>query len=130
MPTFLYIYEQHKFHAQLSWAPKDVITSRPGAGFSTLYTIYVRPLGHMAGPVLRIVTTESGERSGSVVESLTQDGGATGSSFTSVTVLCPWASHINPRLVLVQPKTTRPHITDRLLMGRKESSKQTAESAW
>ena len=40
LPTFLYIYEQHKFHAQLSWAPKDVITSGPGAGFDTLYTMY------------------------------------------------------------------------------------------
>ena len=44
----------------------------------------VRPLRHLAGPDLRIVTAESGERSGSVVESLTRDGGATGSSFTSV----------------------------------------------
>ena len=44
----------------------------------------VRPLGHLAGPVLRIVTAESGERSGSVVKSLTRDGGAAGSSFTSV----------------------------------------------
>ena len=87
MPTFLYIYEQHKFHAQLSLALKDVITSGPEAGFDTL--CYVRPLVHLAGPVLRIVTAESGKRSGSVVESLTREGGSTGSSFTSVTVLCP-----------------------------------------
>ena len=40
MPTFLYICEQYKFYAQLSWALKDVITSGPGAGFDTLYTIY------------------------------------------------------------------------------------------
>ena len=65
MPTSLYIYEQHKFHAQLSGAPKDVITSGSGAGFDTLYTI--RPVGHLAGPDLRIVTAEWGERSGSVV---------------------------------------------------------------
>ena len=39
MPTFLYIYEQHKIHAQLSWALKDVITLGPGAGFDTLYTL-------------------------------------------------------------------------------------------
>ena len=32
--------------------------------------------------------------------------------------------HINPSLVLVQPRKTRPYITERLLMGRKES-KQT-----
>ena len=40
MPTSLYIYEQYKFNAQLSWALKDVITSGPGAGFDTLYTMY------------------------------------------------------------------------------------------
>ena len=39
MPTFLYIYEQYKFHAQLSWALKYVITSEPGAGFDTLYAL-------------------------------------------------------------------------------------------
>ena len=53
------------------------------------FAYYVRPLGHLAGPVLHVVTAESGERSDSVVESLTRDGGATGSSFTSVTALCP-----------------------------------------
>ena len=36
----------------------------------------------------------------------------------------PLARHINPSLVLVQPRKTRPYITVRLLMGRKES-KQT-----
>ena len=40
MSTFLYIYEQYKFHAQLSWALKGVITSGPGADFDTLYTMY------------------------------------------------------------------------------------------
>ena len=32
----------------------------------------------------------------------------------------PWARHIYPSLVLVQPRKTRPYITKRLLMGRKE----------
>ena len=32
----------------------------------------------------------------------------------------PWARHIYPSLVLVQPMKTRPYITERLLMGRKE----------
>ena len=62
------------------------------------------------------------ERSGTVV--VTQDRGAAGSSLTGVTVLCPWARHINPSLVLVQPRKTHPFITERLLMGRKESNKQ------
>ena len=39
MPTFLYIYEQYKFHAQLSWALKYIITWGPGAGFDTLYAL-------------------------------------------------------------------------------------------
>ena len=47
------------------------------------------------------------------------------SSLTCVTALCPWARHINPSLVLVQPRKTRPYISERLLMGRKESIKQT-----
>ena len=45
----------------------------------------------------------------------------------------PWARHINPSLVLVQPRKTRPYITDRLLMGRKESNqtnKQTKMFGW
>ena len=62
------------------------------------------------------------ERSGSVVECLTRDRRAAGSSLTSVTVLCPLARHINPSLVLVQPRMTSPYITERLLMGRKESN--------
>ena len=45
-----------------------------------------------------------------------------GSSLTGVTVLCPWARHIYPSLVLVQPRKTHPYITERLLMGRKESN--------
>ena len=60
--------------------------------------------------------------SGSVVECLTRDRGAAGSSLDGVTALCPWARHINPSLVLVQHRKTRPYITERLLMGRKESN--------
>ena len=42
----------------------------------------------------------------------------------------PWARHIYPSLVLVQPRKTRPFITERLLMGHKESNqtKQTKHS--
>ena len=32
--------------------------------------------------------------------------------------------HIHPSIVLVQPRKTRPYITERLLMGHKESNKQ------
>ena len=32
-------------------------------------------------------------------------------------VLCPWARHINPSLALVQPRKTRPYITEKMLTG-------------
>ena len=34
----------------------------------------------------------------------------------------PWARLIYPSLALVQPRKTHPYITNRLLMGRKESN--------
>ena len=61
-------------------------------------------------------------RSGSVVECLTLDRVVAGSSFTGVTALCHCTRHINPCLVLVQPRKTRLSITERLLIGRKESN--------
>ena len=50
--------------------------------------------------------------------------GATSSSLTGVTALCPWARLIKPSIVhvLVQPRKTHPFITEILLMGRKESN--------
>ena len=40
-----------------------------------------------------------------------------------VSLLCgSWARHIYPTLVLVQPRKTSPCLTERLLMGRKESN--------
>ena len=65
-------------------------------------------------------TGTSRERSGSVVECLTRDRGAAGSSLTGVTALYTWARHVNPSLVLVQPRKIRPYTTERLLIGRKE----------
>ena len=37
------------------------------------------------------------------------------------------SKNINPSLVLVQPRKTRPYITERLLMGCKKSNKPTNE---
>ena len=51
-----------------------------------------------------------------MVECLTGDRGAAGSSLTGKN------NNINPSLVLVQPRKTRPFVTERLLMGRKESN--------
>ena len=76
------------------------------------------------------------EPSGSVVECLTE-GPRVWASRGSLH--CgPWARHINPSLVLVQPRKTCPYITKRLLMGRKESNQtnknppllQGTEAAW
>ena len=66
------------------------------------------------------------ERSGSVVEFLTQDQGAAGSSLTGPALSL--SKNINPNLVLVQPRKTRPYITERLLMGRKESNQTNKNS--
>ena len=64
------------------------------------------------------------EHSGSVVECLTQDREAAGSSLTGITAL--WSlskTHLSQlSLVLVQPRKNRPCLTERLLMGRKESN--------
>ena len=57
-----------------------------------------------------------------MVEWLTWDRGAAGSSLTGVAALCSWARHIYSSLVLVQPRKTRLYITERLLMGCKESN--------
>ena len=40
----------------------------------------------------------------------------------------PWARHIYPSLVLVQPRKTRPYLTERLLMGRTESNQTNQKS--
>ena len=50
------------------------------------------------------------EHSGSVVECLTWDQRAAGSSLTGFAVLCPWARHINPNLT--QPRKTHPNIIE------------------
>ena len=39
------------------------------------------------------------------------------------------SKNINPSLVLVQPRKTRPFITERLLMGRKESNQTNKNQA-
>ena len=62
------------------------------------------------------------ERSGSVVEYLTRDRRATGSSLTGVTALWSLSKTHYPSLVLVQPRKTPPYLTERLLMGRKETN--------
>ena len=62
-------------------------------------------------------TFELRERSGSVEKCFTQDRGVASLILTSATVFCPSARHINPCLVLVQPRKTHPDITEELLTG-------------
>ena len=58
------------------------------------------------------------EPTGSVVECLTLDRGAAGSSLFVVTALWSLSKHIYSSLVLVQHRKTRHCLTERLLMGR------------
>ena len=66
------------------------------------------------------------ERSGSVIECLIRDRRAAGSSLTDVTELWFLSKPIYPSLVLVQPRKTRPCLTERLLMGCEESNQTKA----
>ena len=63
------------------------------------------------------------ERSGSVVERVL-DSRPRGWGFEPQRHHCivSLSKNINPSLVLVQPRKTCPFITERLLMGRKESN--------
>ena len=90
-----------------SWSPTSIKLT-PSLKASNIYNVHVREL------------------SGSVVECLTRDREAEVSSLTGITALCHSARHINPSLVLVQPRKTRSyiHVTERLLMGRKESNQR------
>ena len=65
-----------------------------------------------------------GARSGSVVECLTRDRRAAGFEPHRGHCLVSLSKNINPSLVLVQPRKIRPLITERLLMGRKESNQR------
>ena len=60
-----------------------------------------------------------GERCGSVEECFTQDRGCEPHRRHCVVSL---SKNIYPSLVLAQPRKTRPFITERLLMGHKESN--------
>ena len=62
------------------------------------------------------------ERSGSVVECLTQDRVGRGFEPHRRHCVMSLSKNINPSLVLVQPRNRCPFITERLLMGRKESN--------
>ena len=57
-----------------------------------------------------------------VVECLTRDQGAAGSSLTRVTALWSLSKTRYPNLVLIQPRKTHPCVTERLLIGHKESN--------
>ena len=62
------------------------------------------PLAHLKGPSsfwARIIPA--------VVECLTRDRRVAGLSLTGATALCPSARHINPSLVLVEPRKTHPN---------------------
>ena len=95
----------------------------------TLYTILLALKQTIAWKIPRFsVSSKTPTRtgSGSVVECLTQDWGVAGSSLTGISALCPWARHIYPCLVPVQPRKTCPDIMKNC--WRKESNKQKQNS--
>ena len=67
-----------------------------------------------------------------MVDSLTLDRGTGGSSLTGITALRSLSKTHYPSLVLVEPRKTRPCLTERLLMGHKESNQTNKKlgSAW
>ena len=67
----------------------------------------------------QIWQTNNRERSGRVLDSRPWGRGL--ETHRRHCVVSP-SQNINPRLVLVQPRKTRPYITERLLMGHKESN--------
>ena len=69
---------------------------------------------------LKRILIKTRERSGSVV---VLDSRPTAGVESPASLRCgPYARHIYPSLVLVKPRKIRPYITERLLMGRKESN--------
>ena len=52
-----------------------------------------------------------------MIECLTRDRGVAGSSLNGGTALCPWARHLILCLVLIQPRKTRPDMTENVLTG-------------
>ena len=67
------------------------------------------------------------ELSGRVLD-LRRRGWGGGGRASPASLRCgPCARHIYPSLNLVQPRKTRPCLTERLLMGRKNQTKQTQE---
>ena len=86
------------------------------------WQIQIRLISILTSMFIHVQTT-IWERSGSVVECLTQDWGAAG--WSRVVSL---SKNINPSLVLVKPRKTHPFITERLLMGRKESNQTKTSS--
>ena len=59
---------------------------------------------------------------GRVLDSRPEGGGSWVRASPGSLCCGPCARHIYPSLVLVQPRKTRPCLTERLLMGRKESN--------
>ena len=69
-----------------------------------------------------MISNNVGERSGSVVECLTPRPRGRGFEPHRRHCVVSLSKNINASLVLVQPRKTRPFITERLLMGRKGSN--------
>ena len=73
---------------------------------------------------MHILIRNCWERNSSVVMCMSRDWRAAGLSLTG---LCPWASHINPWLGVVQPKRTCPDITEKVLNQIKQINRNSCQ---
>ena len=121
--SILSLWQQPRLWQVCAYAQTHICADSPKSLLLAVTLIYtcIRTKILCAGP---FITQNGWECSGSVLECLPPDRGVTGLSLTGVTALnCgPWARHIYPSLVMVQPRKTRPCLTERLLMRRKESN--------
>ena len=89
-----------------------------GSSLFSVYTVCYSILHTLPGALQTVTHWSALEGaqwlSGRVLDS---SRGTAGSSHTSITVLCLWARHIYPCLVLVQHRKTNPYITEKLLTG-------------
>ena len=83
------------------------------------FVIAVTPLKKFCGPAPDFLSSGAQWLSGRVLDSRPKGRGFEPHRRHCVVSL---SKNINPSLVLVQPRKTRPYITERLLMGRKESN--------
>ena len=103
--------KQTKKKPKLNWVKYRTIIQSHSLDRNSYLTHVILSRLVCVGCTLVVLEITGREHSDSVVECLSPDRGVAGSNLNSVTALCPRARHINPCLVLVQPRKTCPNIT-------------------